>query len=230
MTTKKNRPESPQDTTTTNSLPSWASAAFQVTASDDVMDYFYAPTVPTFAVEDSQPDNNPATTEISAIKPIVEDPTASDSTGRSNETPPAPRRRNLLGRATRTAKEIGRVAVSQERVTDEIRSHLLTELLPGKALDLYSALYERTLAAKPARASVRLTKNDLRSAAKILNVKTINTHERYLLAMGLISRQTLAGDHEGSTYTVKSMDEIGLDGDVSQSFQVYLSKRIANQE
>ncbi|HVF48927.1 MAG TPA: hypothetical protein VNA19_02495 [Pyrinomonadaceae bacterium] len=90
------------------------------------------------------------------------------------------------------------------------RDALPAGLFPGSSKKLYDALYLRTRGAVQPRTQIRATKRDLMDWSGIRNVKTIETHIRYLMGVGLINRTGDNGDREGYAYDVKLPEQAGL--------------------
>ena len=233
-------------------LPDWAGSAFKLSETDDVMESFYAPTaspsnpatapLAEIALAEREARPEPRASEI-PIAPVADWPVimpeivaavmpfanttvpdesvaaASQAAGAVTKQTP---RRNLLGRSPRAAREIRRANNSNESVPSPYENFSLKEILPGKALDLYTALFAQTQAANASHNRLRLTKNSLRAIAGIANIKTANAHERYLIALGLIVRRSVAGDHDGSTYEIKALEDLGLSDDTIADFYAYL--------
>jgi hypothetical protein len=232
---RDNKAKSPQEP----ALPAWAGAAFKLTQAEDILDSYYAPAQPTGKKTVLQQPQETQTVEGLHTKPteqIIAEATNKEQeregeseqkepdekqTGQTPKTPP----RNLLGRAQRAAREISRANSTKQPLPSIYQTYSLRELLPGKALDLYAALFELTHGSKAGQPSIRLTKNHLRTAANILNSKTLNTHERYLQGLGLITRHTVSGDHEGSTYNVSRLEDIGLSEEMVLAFQQFLKEK-----
>ncbi len=242
--TPKKATAQPAGTTT---LPDWAGTAFKLSETDDVMESFYAPTAsvshtaavplaeiaPSAREERPQPHASEITVAPVADLPVNTPETVATVIPVANATVPDESlaagavanqipRRNLLGRSQRAAREIRRANSNNEPVPSPYENFSLKEILPGKALDLYAALFAQTQAANASRNRIRLTKNSLRAIAGIANIKTANAHERYLIALGLIVRRSVAGDHDGSTYEIKALEDLGLSDDTIGEFYAYL--------
>jgi hypothetical protein len=191
------------------SIPDWASEmAFTVTDNEDILENFYAPNVEK-KEEPKQIGRNEESTNQDTKSPTAATVEKKVKT------------RNLLGKKNINAKKLAgnlETNTTQTANPKQIVNTSIPELLPGKALDLYLMLYEETLGANPPRAAIRMTKNDLRLKSGITNPKTLNTHEKYLMASKLISRKTRAGDHTGSVYQVTPLDEIGVDDETLAEF------------
>lgn len=100
------------------------------------------------------------------------------------------------------ARDFNRRANSLER------DALPAGLFPGSSKRIYDALYLRTRGAVQPRSAVRATKRVLMDWSGIRNVKTVETHMRYLIAVGLLERTGDNGDREGFTYSVRLPEEL----------------------
>ena len=80
-------------------------------------------------------------------------------------------------------------------------------LFPGSTKKVYDALYIRTRGAVVPTKSVRASRRDLLTWTGIRNLKTIDNHIRYLMAIGLIVRNWELGSNEGSRYEVRLPEE-----------------------
>ena len=100
------------------------------------------------------------------------------------------------------ARDFNRRANSLER------DALPAGLFPGSSKKIYDALYLRTRGAIQPRESVRATKRALMDWSGIRNVKTVETHMRYLVGVGLLERTGDNGDREGFSYSVRLPEEI----------------------
>lgn len=89
------------------------------------------------------------------------------------------------------------------------RDALPSGLFPGTTKKLYDALYLRTRGAVKPSTTVQASRRDLLQWTGIRNLKTIDSHIRYLMASGLIIRHWELGSNEGSFYEVKVPEEIG---------------------
>lgn len=100
------------------------------------------------------------------------------------------------------ARDFNRRANSLER------DALPAGLFPGSSKRIYDALYLRTRGAIQPRSSVRATKRALMDWSGIKNVKTVETHMRYLVGVGLLERTGDNGDREGFSYSVRLPEEL----------------------
>ncbi|HEY9405331.1 MAG TPA: hypothetical protein VIQ24_21955 [Pyrinomonadaceae bacterium] len=100
------------------------------------------------------------------------------------------------------ARDFNRRANSLER------DALPAGLFPGSSKKIYDALYLRTRGAIQPRESVRATKRTLMDWSGIRNVKTVETHMRYLVGIGLLERTGDNGDREGFSYSVRLPEEV----------------------
>jgi hypothetical protein len=88
------------------------------------------------------------------------------------------------------------------------RDALPSGLFPGSTKKVYDALYLRTRGAIVPVKAVRASRRDLLMWTGIRNLKTIDNHIRYLMAIGLIVRDWELGSNEGSSYEVRLPEEI----------------------
>jgi hypothetical protein len=91
------------------------------------------------------------------------------------------------------------------------RSALPAGQFPGASKKIYDALYVRTRGAIVPTRNVQARHRDLLAWSGVKDIKTIKTHLNKLREQGLITWQTLKGEHEGSFYEVFLPEEIGLD-------------------
>lgn len=87
-------------------------------------------------------------------------------------------------------------------------SALPAGLFPGASKKLYDALYVRTRGAIVPTRAVQARHRELLAWAGIKDVKTVKTHLNKLREQGLVSWQTLKGEHEGSFYEVFLPEEV----------------------
>jgi len=100
------------------------------------------------------------------------------------------------------ARDFNRRANSLER------DALPAGIFPGSSKKIYDALYLRTRGAVQPRSAVRATKRVLMDWSGIRNIKTVETHMRYLIGVGLLERTGDNGDREGFTYSVRLPEEV----------------------
>jgi hypothetical protein len=81
-------------------------------------------------------------------------------------------------------------------------------LFPGASKKIYDALYLRSRGANPPRARVRASRRDFLDWTDIRNLKTVDNHIRFLIAVGLIIRHWELGSNEGSEYEVRLPEEL----------------------
>ncbi|MBC7797447.1 MAG: hypothetical protein H7Z37_11285 [Pyrinomonadaceae bacterium] len=222
-------------------IPDWAGEnVFQVSSKDDVLSSFYAPS--SNSLQNSKPEKSSFEKVEIFAEAKAEDGDYSDDISDSDRAsriiiendaavgePKNQQRpiRNLMGRKRKISSAIaGNEQGIYIRNTNAAPVSYITlaEILPGKSLDLYLALYRETNAANPPQPFVRLTKNELREKSGILNLKTLNGHEKYLLAARIITRFTRSGDHTGSIYEVKKLSEVGVDATMQIEFERLLSQ------
>src|SRR5215213_2650547 len=82
---------------------------------------------------------------------------------------------------------------------------------PGASKKIYDALYVRTRGAIIPTRTVQARHRELLAWSGVKDVKTIKTHLNKLRELGLVTWQTLKGEHEGSFYEVFLPEEINLD-------------------
>src|SRR5215210_5912474 len=82
---------------------------------------------------------------------------------------------------------------------------------PDASKKIYDALYVRTRGAVVPARTVQARHRELMAWSGIKDVKTIKTHLSKLREMGLVTWQTLKGEHEGSFYEVLLPEEVNLD-------------------
>ncbi len=90
-------------------------------------------------------------------------------------------------------------------------SALPSGLFPGASKKIYDALYVRTRGAVVPARTVQARHRELLSWSGVKDVKTIKTHLNRLREFGLVTWQTLKGEHEGSFYEVFLPEEVNLD-------------------
>jgi hypothetical protein len=81
-------------------------------------------------------------------------------------------------------------------------------LFPGSTFKIYNAIYLRTLGAITPRRTVRASRRDFLDWTDIRNLKTVDTHLRYLIAKGLLIRKWELGSNEGSEYEIVLPEEL----------------------
>ena len=81
-------------------------------------------------------------------------------------------------------------------------------LFRGASKKLYDALYLRSRGAITPKRRVRASRRELLEWTGIRNIKTIDSHIHYLMAIGLIQRHWELGSNEGSEYEVLLPEEI----------------------
>lgn len=82
---------------------------------------------------------------------------------------------------------------------------------PGASKKIYDALYVRTRGAVVPSRIVQARHRELLAWSGVKDIKTIKTHLNKLREQGLITWQTLKGEHEGSFYEVFLPEEGGPD-------------------
>lgn len=87
------------------------------------------------------------------------------------------------------------------------RDALPSGVFPGSSKKVYDALYLRTRGAIVPKRMIQASRRDLLEWTGIRNLKTIDNHIRYLMAVGLIVRHWELGSNEGSSYEVVLPEE-----------------------
>jgi hypothetical protein len=82
---------------------------------------------------------------------------------------------------------------------------------PGASKKIYDALYVRTRGAIVPTRTVQARHRELLAWSGVKDIKTIKTHLNKLREQGLITWQTLKGEHEGSFYEVFLPEEVSPD-------------------
>jgi hypothetical protein len=82
---------------------------------------------------------------------------------------------------------------------------------PGASKKIYDALYVRTRGAVIPTRIIQARHRELLAWSGVKDIKTIKTHLNKLRELGLVSWQTLKGEHEGSFYEVFLPEEVDLD-------------------
>ena len=82
---------------------------------------------------------------------------------------------------------------------------------PGASKKIYDALYVRTRGAIVPTRTVQARHRELLAWSGVKDIKTIKTHLNKLREQGLVTWQTLKGEHEGSFYEVFLPEEDNLD-------------------
>lgn len=89
------------------------------------------------------------------------------------------------------------------------RDALPSGSFPGSSKKIYDAIYARTRGAVQPKIELQATKRDLMQWSGIRNIKTIETHIRHLVAIGLMTRKGENGDSGGFFYGVRLPEEMG---------------------
>ncbi len=82
-----------------------------------------------------------------------------------------------------------------------------TGTFPGASKKVYDALYLRTRGAIVPKRLTQASRRDLLEWTGIRNLKTLDNHIKYLMAIGLIIRHWELGSNEGSSYEVVLPEE-----------------------
>src|SRR5205085_2634264 len=91
------------------------------------------------------------------------------------------------------------------------RSALPAGQFPGASKKIYDALYVRTRGAVIPTRTVQARHRELLAWSGVKDIKTIKTHLNKLRELGLVTWQTLKGEHEGSFYEVFLPEEVSPD-------------------
>ncbi len=106
---------------------------------------------------------------------------------------------------------ISSMAISPERNFTKVSNSIRPELFRGTSQKTYMALYKLTRGAIVPKRTVKITRNDLMTAADISEV-TLVKHVTYLeKVLKLIKKTAVLGDNGGATYEVFLPEELGLD-------------------
>ncbi len=81
-------------------------------------------------------------------------------------------------------------------------------LIPGSSKKIYDAIYARTRGAVQPKIELQATKRDLMQWSGIRNIKTIETHIRHLVTIGLMTRRGENGDSGGFFYGVRLPEDL----------------------
>jgi hypothetical protein len=101
-------------------------------------------------------------------------------------------------------RDFNRRANSIERVA------LPSGLFPGASKKIYDAIYARTRGAMQPKIELQATKRDLMLWSGIRNIKTIETHIRHLVTIGLMTRRGENGDSAGFFYGIRLPEELDI--------------------
>lgn len=101
--------------------------------------------------------------------------------------------------------------ISPERNFTKVSNTIRSEMFKGTSQKTYMALYKMTRGAIVPKRTVKVTRNDLMSAADVSEV-TLVKHVTYLeRILKLIKKTSVLGDNGGASYEVFLPEEIGLD-------------------
>jgi hypothetical protein len=149
------------------------------------------------------------------------EPKPSPSPAQPNDSPKIDQGQSVITLNSVEIKDSPKVAQSQpkpspiapernfnKRANSLEHSALPSGLFPGASKKIYDALYVRTRGAIVPARMVQARHRDLLAWSGVKDVKTIKTHLNKLRELGLISWQTLKGEHEGSFYEVFLPEEV----------------------
>ena len=168
--------------------------------------------------------------EGSHDEPVPEDvsaqtkPKPSPIQTQSDDSPKTDQAQPILSPISIEAKDSPKVAQSQpkpnpiapernfnKRANSLEHSALPAGQFPGASKKIYDALYVRTRGAIVPTRTVQARHRELLAWSGVKDIKTIKTHLNKLREQGLITWQTLKGEHEGSFYEVFLPEEVSPD-------------------
>jgi hypothetical protein len=168
--------------------------------------------------------------EGSHDEPLPEDvsaqskPKPSPNPAQSDVRPKADQAQPILSPISIEIKDSPKVAQSQpkpnpiapernfnKRANSLEHSALPAGQFPGASKKIYDALYVRTRGAIVPTRTVQARHRELLAWSGVKDIKTIKTHLNKLREQGLITWQTLKGEHEGSFYEVFLPEEVSPD-------------------
>jgi hypothetical protein len=120
----------------------------------------------------------------------------------THHSPPVPIQDNITEHPIAPARDYNKRANSLER------DAMPAGLFPGSTFKVYNALYLRSRGAVVPARRVRAARRDLLDWTGIKNLKTIDSHIRYLMSKSLIIRNWEPGSNEGSEYEVFLPEEV----------------------
>jgi hypothetical protein len=153
----------------------------------------------------SQPNPSPILTQTNDSPELVQ--TQSKPSPISDETQASPI-------SVQTEPKSGPIAPERnfnKRANSLEHSALPSGLFPGASKKIYDALYVRTRGAVVPAKTVQARHRELLAWSGVKDIKTIKTHLNKLRELGLVTWQTLKGEHEGSFYEVFLPEEANLD-------------------
>lgn len=106
--------------------------------------------------------------------------------------------------------------------TEKMDFYSLAEILRGSSIALYCVLYSESLAKGAKGCQIR--QSDLMMRARINNPATLYKQERWLTALGLISKSVRLGNHGGASYEVQPLEVLPLPEFILAQFDSYLSE------
>ena len=154
----------------------------------------------TLAQSQPKPSPIPAQPEDSP-KVVQTQPTPSSITEESKVSP----------KIAQTQSKPGPIAPERnfnKRANSLEHSALPSGLFPGASKKIYDALYVRTRGAIVPAKTVQARHRELLAWSGVKDIKTIKTHLNKLRELGLVTWQTLKGEHEGSFYEVFLPEEV----------------------
>jgi hypothetical protein len=148
------------------------------------------------------------------------DPTQPASSPISTETIKTPAESLVRPKAAQSQPNPSPIAPERnfnKRANSLERSALPAGQFPGASKKIYDALYVRTRGAVVPTRMVQARHRELLAWSGVKDIKTIKTHLNKLREKGLVTWQTLKGEHEGSFYEVFLPEEVSPDLDLAQS-------------
>jgi hypothetical protein len=166
-----------------------------------------------FLLEGSHDEVSPDSAQTQPIPSPI--PAQTKDSPKLGQTQPAPRPISV------DIKDSPKVAQSQpkpspiapernfnKRANSLEHSALPAGQFPGASKKIYDALYVRTRGAITPTRTVQARQRDLLAWSGVRDIKTIKTHLNKLREQGLVTWQTLKGEHEGSFYEVILPEEV----------------------
>src|SRR5215218_7517945 len=159
-----------------------------------------------------QPKPSPILTQTEASPkavrtPAVPSPISAETTGTSAEIVDRPKVVQAQPKPSPIAPERN----FNKRANSLEHSALPAGQFPGASKKIYDALYVRTRGAIVPTRTVQARHRELLAWSGVRDIKTIKTHLNKLREQGLITWQTLKGEHEGSFYEVFLPEEVSPD-------------------
>ncbi|HVF48465.1 MAG TPA: hypothetical protein VNA19_00180 [Pyrinomonadaceae bacterium] len=99
-------------------------------------------------------------------------------------------------------------------------------LFAGKSKQLYDCLYALTRGAVVPTRSIRISRPKLMKRARIGARVTFDANVERLVAVGLIEVKTIAGEHDGNEYTIRTPDEISMPSQTTMTSQTRYAQKL----